>query len=280
MQSGDKVIIQGPISIGRTLLYYFLIAPLIAVLITGISGFLPIQPYFRDIVFAVLAAICLWSLFLVVAKYGPSSEKIIVHRNRNTLQIICEKTRSEEYDMDSIKRFIVKKIICPSPGSKQYKLLLEKNDSTISELFSDEFAHYYRHRWLFIARKLTEITQKPVHEEAYLEKYDGTVVPHIEKGSATGYIYLLIPFLVSAFWAFLFGFYLTLRSFILLGVIAVLTNLLLFVLYRKKKEDKMHRTLDPKLTTPVIFFSLAIGFAVTYVLFAVIINGLGFLSKL
>jgi hypothetical protein len=128
-------------------------------------------------------------------------------------------------------------------------------------------------------RRIAEVTDKPIQEEAYVERYDGTVVPYTETRSLKKYLFLIIPSLVSVFWAIILGPYPTLRNFLFLGALAVLTNVTFILMYQKIKGDSMLRALENKLTMGGMLFLMVISFAVSYTLVAVLINGLDFLSK-
>jgi hypothetical protein len=284
MQSGDNVEVDGPISFGTVFLYAIFLSPIICVMLFIVMGVIlmafpqDLQARATDVIAKLLIG-CAFGFPFIIARYIPSRQKVLIDGGLNTLQIKRGKTISGEYDLNGIKCFVVKKFYFPSPGSRQFKLLIERTDGSVSELLSDDNALPYGQRWKSFVRRIAEVSHKPIKEEAYMERYDGTVVPYVETRSLKRYLFLIIPSIVSIFWAILLGIYPTLRNFLFLGALAVLTNITIILMYQKIKGDSMLRDLENKLTMGGMLFSMVISFAVSYTLFSVLINGLDFLSK-
>jgi hypothetical protein len=98
--------------------------------------------------------------------------RIIVDAARGVL-IIKKKGRADEtHDLSKISRFVLKELIFPMPGFKQFEINAETDDGIATKLFSDDIVLFV-HQWSRFSEKLANVANKPLKKDSLIENLNG-----------------------------------------------------------------------------------------------------------
>jgi len=98
--------------------------------------------------------------------------RVIVDAGRGVL-IVKKKGREDEtYDLRKISRFVLKEMIFPMPGFKQFEINAETDDGITTKLFSDDIV-FSGYQWNRFSEKLANAADKPLKKDSLVENLNG-----------------------------------------------------------------------------------------------------------
>ena len=98
--------------------------------------------------------------------------RVVVDDEYNNLIIKKRGHADETYDLKKINNFVLKELIFPMPGFKQYQIIAETDDERSITLFSGDIVFSGR-RWNFFCEKLAFLTDKPLKRDSIVENLNG-----------------------------------------------------------------------------------------------------------
>ena len=98
--------------------------------------------------------------------------RVVIDAEHSTLVIKKKGREDVAHDLKKISKLVLKELVYPMPGFKQFKITAEKVDGNSTTLFSDEIV-LSGHRWNRFCKKLATQTDKPLEKESLIENLNG-----------------------------------------------------------------------------------------------------------
>jgi hypothetical protein len=261
-----QIFITQYIAAGFLLYGFIILIPFIKVTLSG-------RPYDASglavlSVFSALPIIIGLSIFYFSQQYV---QHVFVEKKSNVLYVIKD-SDSEEIDLSGIVSLISKTIKQQIGGVKHY-LIIKFNDHEL-ELFKECAPVGYR--WELLADNLGNLIGVPVLKEYWVENYNGKLLQRSRKDHLASYkkrLLTIIPAVLALLAAVGYVLSPTRTSFLSFGLLSVLVNVVLSLLFITKNKKDVPDWAEKKYLLVVYGFFSLIQYAVFYLVYAFLFSG-------